>query len=152
MNVSPAFRQAAPPNETQKLLLVLLAVFLAPLPIYLLTGPKYTIRTKEFLISFLLMLLVPFGGFLYSLYFICVGLPHALAHGEGYVRLNNDLESSAILPENDAPAPQAPAKPTSAEPEHYNAPLPSYEEVEGSSNGASSQFPVDVKGDNKVQH
>lgn len=151
MNVSPAFRNTTPPNETQKLLLVLLAVFLAPLPIYLLTGPKYTVRTKEFLLSFLLMILVPFGGFLYSVYFICVGLPNALAHGEGYVRLNNDLESSAILSEESAPTPQPTPQPAAKLSSEPDASLPSYEEVEGSSNGAV-RAPVDVKGDHKVQH
>ncbi|SGZ53604.1 CIC11C00000005343 [Sungouiella intermedia] len=164
MPISPAFLHSQPPNETQKLLLVLLAIFLAPLPFYLLTGPNYTIRTKEFLISFLLTLLVPFGGFLYALYFICVGLPQALAASgaDGYIRVNGDLEhGETAVAGDDAEAPAAPKDSGSKDAAPKAAPqslyrdtpdnLPSYEEVEGSSNGARA--PVDSKfgGDNKVQ-
>lgn len=150
LTVSPAFRQSTPPNETQKLLLLVLAVFVAPLPFYLLTGPKYTVRTKEFFLSLLLTLLVPFGGFLYAVYFICVALPLAVAGEQGYVRISDDLESGEVcgecegLSETQSSAPAA---------KNASDSLPSYEEVEGSSNGAT-RAPVDTKftGDNKVQH
>lgn len=159
MPVSPAFLQTPLPNETQKLLLVLLAIFLAPLPIYLLTGPRYTIRTKEFFISVLLTILIPFGGFLYAVYFILIGLPQALAAagGEGYIRINNDLEHGEPHPEvvetpSEAQSPDGP-KVTPSHTLYSDSPenLPSYEEVEGSSNGVRA--PVDTKfgGDNKVQ-
>lgn len=158
MPVSPAFLQTPLPNETQKLLLVLLAIFLAPLPFYLLTGPRYTIRTKEFFICVLLTILVPFGGFLYAVYFILIGLPLALAAagGDGYIRINNDLEHGEPHPEGEeTPSEAEPAAPKMA-PSHTlysDSPenLPSYEEVEGSSNGVRA--PVDTKfgGDNKVQ-
>lgn len=102
---------------------------------------------------------MPFGGFLYAVYFICIGLPQALAAagGEGYIRINGDLENGEPCGEcsetpSEASQPSAPAMAPS-QPRYSDAPggLPSYEEVEGSSNG--TRAPVDTKfgGDNKVQ-
>lgn len=151
LTTSPAFRQAALPNETQKLLLVLLAIFVPPLPIYLLTAPRYTIRTKEFLISVLFTLLMPFGGFLYAIYFICIKLPEALSEGPGHIRIGDDLEAGEDCLEcADGQAEAAPQPKTNTAPSDG---LPTYEEAEGSSDGAT-RAPIDTKftGDNKVQH
>lgn len=143
MPISPAFSQAELPDATQKLLLVLLGVFLPPLPIYLLSGPKYTVWTKEFFVAVLLTLLFFFGGFLYTLYFVCVLFPESRSqpNGEGYFRIPEDLEHQS------EPA----AAPEACVPETVSSP-PTYEESEGPS--ASREAPKDTKftGDNKVQH
>lgn len=140
--ISAAFAEAEMPDATQRLLLVILGLFLPPLPIFMLTGPRYTIWTKEFFIA-LFLTLFPFFfvGFLYTLYFVCVLFPQSrgIVNGEGYERIPEDLEL-ATPAAVDAPLIEV------MEPE-----LPSYEESEGPS--AAREEPRDVKsnGDNKVQ-
>lgn len=154
MPISAAFADAPLPNDTQRFLLVLLAIFVPPLPIYLMTNPRYTVRTKEFFICLLLSVLVYFGGFLYALYFICVEFPraHGTPNGEGYFRIRDIESEPCVQCETEAPVSSETRTKPDVQQDSGDS-LPTYEEVEGSSDGSRAP-PRDVKlgGDNKVQH
>lgn len=143
MPISPRFAETPLPTTSQKYLLVLMAVFLPPLPIYLLSGPKHTIKTKEFFLSLLLSILMWLAGVLYAIYFICVAFP--ASKNEGYFRLDEEREPIAAAraqPEAEAPAGPAVSEGSSAGAQDG---LPAYEEHQTSA-------PSDFKGDHKVQH
>ncbi|EEQ40249.1 Proteolipid membrane putative modulator family protein [Clavispora lusitaniae] len=143
MKISSSFAETPLPSTTQKYLLVLMALLLPPLPIFLLTSPKHTIRTKEFFISFLLTFLMYFAGILYSIYFICFAFPSSKT--DGYFRLGDEENQNApVQAEAAAPAKAAPAE-TVSQTEGPSDGLPSYEE---------SETPKDIAskvGDHKVQ-
>ncbi|CAH2354396.1 hypothetical protein CLIB1423_16S01750 [[Candida] railenensis] len=61
----PSFRVERP-----KLFLAIMAFILPPLPLFLLTGPNYTIFTKEIFISLLLTIFGHIPGIIFSLYVI----------------------------------------------------------------------------------
>lgn len=148
MPISTHFAETPLPTTSQKYLLVLMALFVPPLPIYLLSGPKHTIKTKEFFLSLLLAILVWFAGTLYSIYFVCVAFPES--KNEGYFRLDDEERQPIVA----ASEPQSESRESQESPsEHVSAEgtsaageegLPAYEEI---------QIPptLEFKGDHKVQ-
>lgn len=157
--ISRDFAHAELPNDTQRLLLVLLAILVPPLPIYMLTAPKYSVRTREFWISVLLMFTINIAAIIYLIWFVIKAFPAAREGGEGNGYFGVvDQESQAII--DDSAAPDAndnqpksgdatvPSANTEVSPE-LDDELPVYSELEG--NASSSAPLLDTK-DNKIQH
>lgn len=146
MPTSAAFHNSPPVDDTQRLLLCLIAVFLPPLPLFLLTRPNPTVRTKEFWTCLLLTVLFGIGGVLYAIYFICFEFPGA--NNGGYIRVGDDEEQCPACVD-EAPTPK-PAGSTRVErSETPTDGLPSYEDLERTSQGAPA---TKTAGDHKVQH
>lgn len=136
------------PSTSQKYLLVLMAILVPPLPIYLLTGPKHTMKTKEFFLSLLLTILMYLAGMLYSIYFVCVAFPES--KNEGYFRLNDEerqpiVATAEAQSEGDVSSAEATATAGSSATATTEEGLPAYEELH-------APAPLDFKGDHKVQH
>lgn len=134
----------------------ILGLLLPPVPFFLMTGPKFTLRTKEFWISVLLTIFLYFGAIIYAVWFIYIGFDEG--RKTDYQRLDNDLERGESARAGETHSATA-ATAAGAEPEqgresyeaHSDAPLPSYEESEG------ANLPSDGKdskhlGDHKIQH
>lgn len=67
----PDLESQSPADRSRsQLVLAIMALFFPPLPVFLLTGPNYTILTKEVLISILLTIFGHLPGFIFSLYII----------------------------------------------------------------------------------
>lgn len=109
MTLSQPFLQSEIPTRQEQHLLCLMGVFLPPVPFFVLTGPNYTIKTKEFAISTLLTVVPRFLLFSkdffsmilvfllfwailvsYSIWFIYIGLDKGRSVSRGYVA--GDLE------------------------------------------------------------
>lgn len=158
--ISKDFAHAELPNDTQRLLLVLLAILIPPLPIYMLTAPKYSVRTREFWISVLLMFVFNIAAIIYLIWFVVKAFPAAREGGEGNGYFGVvDQEAQAIVDDSAAPtandnqpktggAAVPSAENTEVSPEHDDE-LPVYSELEG--NASSSAPLLDTK-DNKIQH
>ncbi|GEQ68164.1 hypothetical protein JCM33374_g1831 [Metschnikowia sp. JCM 33374] len=178
MQVSPEFLRSEIPTGFQSLLLAVLAVFVPPLPIYLLSGPKNTIKTKEFLICCLLTLIVFIFGTLYAVYFIFVTFPaarreagsegllrvgdletqsghrHEISHQSGDIQhreINHPVSHGAVSVTNHSPYSEAQGKNIDPRESLSEPLLPTYEESEGASNG-EVRNDITKLGDNKVQH
>lgn len=170
--ISPEFLEADLPSGIQKFLLVLLAFFVPPLPIYLLSGPRFSFGTKEFIISCVLSICFFVIGVFYSLIFILQLFPAARAEAgrDGYIRVGDDETQTGGHTEvrhqsGDIQQPEVVAKkPESFAPiatthvkddvnkDSANEPLlPTYEESEGNSRGDVHNDMAKF-GDNKVQH
>ncbi|ODV67489.1 hypothetical protein HYPBUDRAFT_152408 [Hyphopichia burtonii NRRL Y-1933] len=160
---SENFRGVDLPNQSQMIILAVLLFFIPPLPIFLLTAPKYTILTKEFLVSVLLTLFGHVPGVLFSLYYVLIEFPRinadAYERAEGYIRLGDDEESQLVSNEEERPDPSrlgiSQVQPPSNLDSHSNAgntgEPPRYEDIVAPH---EQQHPGDTKngGDNKVQH
>lgn len=148
MTVSAPFLTADLPNRTQRVLLVALAFFLPPLPIYILTGPHHTFATKEFLISVLLFLVFPPGSLVYTILFITQILPTARRHNDGLYAATETgpVSGPCCAVEESGEAP----KKLAVDAGESEPLLPTYDEAQGSSKGA--QAPPVPYGDHKVQH
>ena len=89
----PRYEDNTMPSYAQKILLVLLAFILPPLPIVVLSNNS--IFTQECLISVILTLLGHIPGVLFSLYYILIEYPKRLARlygREGYIRIEDEDE------------------------------------------------------------
>lgn len=163
--ISAAFRDAPMPRTIDKVLLCILALFIPPLPIYLMTFPKSKLNTREFWISFLFTFLFFAGGVLYAFYFILVLFPDARLENAYFGQ--SDLESRPLSStcnqcgdsnnqssnvdqsaQSTHSAPAVPQAPAAAHEDLESEPLlPSYTDVAG-----LHSAPQDVKvSDNKVQ-
>ncbi|WPK24528.1 hypothetical protein PUMCH_001804 [Australozyma saopauloensis] len=155
--ISVAFKDAAMPSTTSKVLLCLLALFIPPLPIYLMTFPKSKVNTREFWISLIFTVLLFGVGALYTIYFILVMFPDArLTHSyynasdvENQEEENGDSrncqcnEATPVSPSTATPQFSEDAAHEEAEPL-----LPAYNEIAPN----STQYKADSKSsDNKVQ-
>lgn len=151
--ISPVFLEANVPSTVQNVFLVLLAILVPPLPIYLLTGPNYTVKTKEFLICLIITLCFTLFAVFYALYFVLILFPNANEAREGYIRID---EESPLEPEpvqaQEGPEPSTKASVTGSPEPLQEAGLPSYEESEGSSTGEPRPDNMNKFGDHKVQH
>lgn len=144
MPISARFAESPLPDTSQKYLLVLMAIFVPPLPIYLLTGPKHTIKTKEFFLSCLLTILLCLAGVIYSIYFVCVWFPESKK--EGYFPLNDEeREPIAGRTVSQPQVNHAEATEDTLSTAAGSEALPEYQELD-------TPAPADFKGDNKVQH
>lgn len=147
------------PNFSQKILLVIMGLFIPPLPVFLLTGPNYTILTKEFFVTVLLTFLGHIPGVLFAIYYVLVEYPKTL-HDPSYTRIDEESRPRARVsptpanggytdePNNEIEV-QAPAAGSSTSGPEVEAPPPDYEEIVD-----PKQREIDSKrvGDNKVQH
>lgn len=142
MAVSKAYTEVDNLSYTQKHLMCILGLLLPPVPFFLMTGPRYTVRTKEFWIAVLLTIVFYIAAVAYAVWFIYVGFEEGRKNQ--YQRLGEDPERAEPVPEHEpelsahADAATSPAEPS----------LPSYEESE------SHSYPEDKKplGDHKIQH
>ncbi|KAM9901296.1 hypothetical protein OXX69_008763 [Metschnikowia pulcherrima] len=169
MAISPEFLHSDMPSGVQSFLLVLLALFVPPLPIYLLTGPNHTFKTKEFLICCVLTIFFFVIGVFYSVIFVLSIFPSARieAGRDGYLRVG-DIETQTGQHEEvshqsgDIQQPEIPEVPHGKKyndedvvnherPETSELLPPSYEETEGNSTG-DVRHDTTKFGDNKVQH
>lgn len=154
------------PSTIDKVLLCALALFIPPLPIYLMTFPRSKLSTREFWISLLFTFLFFAGGVLYAFYFILVLFPDARLQNAYFGQsdeesrplssnCNRCAESASSNVGQDAqtaqPASVGPAGPATAHENFESEPLlPSYTDVAG--NDQQNSVPQDVKAsDNKVQ-
>lgn len=143
MGISKVYTEVDDLSYTQKHLMCILGILLPPVPFFLMTGPKYTVKTKEFWISVFLMIFLYIVAIVYVVWFIYIGFEEGRTGL--YHRLAEDPERAEPAPESlsaheslSAPEQQSEASPS----------LPSYEESEENS------FPKDKKhlGDHKIQH
>lgn len=142
MAISKAYTEVDDLSYTQKHLMCILGLLLPPVPFFLMTGPRYTVRTKEFWISVLLMIVFYIAALVYVVWFIYVGFEEGRKNQ--YQRLSEDPERAEPVPEHESELSHADAAaPPAAEPS-----LPSYEESE------SRSYPEDKKplGDHKIQN
>lgn len=72
MAISRPFLDSQAPTRQEQLLLTIMGVILPPAPLFVMTGPHYTIKTKEFAISCLLTVFPRFLSFTKSLFEILV--------------------------------------------------------------------------------
>lgn len=154
-------------SRAERILLGLLAFFLPPVPVFLLTK---TIFTKEFLVSVILTCLGHVPGVLFTLYYIYFEYPR-----DSYNRLDNESRPGHRQGRNvaasgggytDNPEPesqnqvQAPIEAPQVQPEFDQVPAP----VEGSSDAPPPSYDdtvpkeqqlkqgeIDSKADNKIQ-
>lgn len=89
--ISKVYLHADEQTRTQQHILCLLGIILPPVPIFILTAPKYTVRTKEFWINILLCIVFYFGAIIHTVWFVYIGFPKGRLNG--YERLENDLEA-----------------------------------------------------------
>lgn len=132
--VSPAYLHGPPLNTTQKIILVVLAFVLPPLPVLLLTAPNYTF-TLEFFVLVVLTLLGHVPGVLYTVWFLLFELKHP----EGYIRIDEEAPQPrplGITRASEQAGEQAHA--SQAEPPKYDDVVPFGD--------------VKAPGDHKVQH
>lgn len=166
----PRYEENNTPNFVQKVILIILAFILPPLPVFLIT--KNIFQTPEFFISVILTILGHIPGVLFALYYILVEYPKTIARAddrEGYIRINNEdeiratnnandeihsqehrgdeQETGKVILGNNASIGQEDS--TSSQSDQRQQPPPNYEDIVGSSNGNTR----DTKqlGDNKVQ-
>lgn len=163
--ISEAFRDSSMPGTIDKVLLCVLALFVPPLPIYLLTFPRSKLNTREFWISLLFTFLFFAGGVLYTFYFILVLFPDARLQnayfGQGDEESRPAVSNCNHCGENinqssniEQPAASASTSASASAPAHSEAEseplLPSYTDVTGIDE--HSPAPQDSKvSDNKVQ-
>ncbi|QRG36813.1 hypothetical protein FDK38_001170 [Candidozyma auris] len=159
MAISKAYLNVDDISYTQKHLMCIMGLLLPPVPFFLMTGPNYTFKTKEFFICVLLMIVLWFAAIIYAVWFVYIGFDEGRKNG--YQRLNNDperREPATTARAGSAPtAPTAPAasdspvEPPAASQEPAEASLPSYEESE---EAHPTQSSADSKplGDHKIQH
>lgn len=164
----PDYNEDPVPSFAQRILLILLAFILPPLPIIMLSNNN--VFTKECLISIILTLLGHVPGVLFSLYYILIEYPKRLSrlYGRGgYIRIEergdeND-ERAPSLGNGGQPLqqtngsqeilesllePLANSKNGSSNDEVDQSQPPNYEDVVGSSDGHRDSK---LSGDNKVQ-
>lgn len=164
--ISSAFKDSPMPKTVDTILLCLLALFIPPLPIYLMTFPKSKVSTREFWISVLFTILLFGGGVLYSFYFILVMFPDARRQNS-YFYPQGDLENNQETLScctNEQCQTESTDRSIQVSPEtttgYVSSPLcgevetepllPSYSDIAES--GKDSQAAKDAKGgDNKVQ-
>ncbi|OBA19283.1 hypothetical protein METBIDRAFT_221150 [Metschnikowia bicuspidata var. bicuspidata NRRL YB-4993] len=175
MNISPEFLESDLPSSIQRVLLVLLALFVPPLPIYLLSGPNYSLNTKEFIICCLLTIFFFVIGVFYSVIFVLLIFPTARVEAgrDGYLRVgdietqaDNRLDTSHQSGDIQQPGAEDTTSSEENDPaeahfsdrgkdviarEEEGEPLPpSYDEIEGNSRG-DTHDEMTKFGDNKVQ-
>lgn len=137
------------PNRGQRFILCIAAIALPPLPVFLLSGPNYTVFTKEFLITLLLTVFGHLPGAIFALYFIFV------VHPSRYRRANSDYislprdEESRVHHDEDERSPLGISR-VSQPDEHHESLLvpPKYEDIVTEPPAVSDS----KSSDNKVQH
>ncbi|PVH18182.1 uncharacterized protein CXQ87_001099 [Candidozyma duobushaemuli] len=139
MGISKVYTEVDDLSYTQKHLMCILGILLPPVPFFLMTGPKYTVKTKEFWISVFLMIFLYIVAIIYVVWFIYIGFEEGRTGS--YHRLAED-------PERAEPAPESQPAPEQQSNAEASPSLPSYEESEVNS------FPKENKhlGDHKIQH
>lgn len=139
MGISKVYTEVDDLSYTQKHLMCILGILLPPVPFFLMTGPKYTVKTKEFWISVFLMIFLYIVAIIYVVWFIYIGFE------EGRTGLYHRLAED---PERAEPAPESQPAPEQQSNAEASPSLPSYEESEVNS------FPKENKhlGDHKIQH
>lgn len=99
--VSPAYLDAESLLLNEKLMLLLFGFFFPPIPFYVMSGPQYTIKTKEFVLA--LVLTFTFWGLavVYMAVFVWRMVPKARLLRAGYIALD---ESEPVIHEAEPPA------------------------------------------------
>lgn len=148
MAISKAYLDVEDLTYPQKHLMCIMGLILPPVPLFLMTGPRYTVRTKEFWVSILLALVFWFFAIVYTVWFIYIGFDEGRKNG--YQRVDAEEAVGRFLENEPLETPEeAPQTPT--ESSSHDAPeaaLPSYDESE-------LAHPLDKKtplGDHKIQH
>lgn len=161
--ISAAFKDTPMPSSFDSVLLCALALFIPPLPVYLLTFPRSKLSTREFWICVIFTIFLYAGGVLYSIYFLLVMFPDARRQNDYFP--SGDLESNEqdnnhnhtsyseahTSEQNSRPSGAAVLlDPSMADVQDVKPLLPSYNEA--SAGDSVPHTPIDVKScDHKVQ-